>query len=129
MTDPSFASQQLIGHDEALRQATDAYASGKMHHAWLMTGIEGIGKMTLARHLACHVLANGKGKLGVIDAADPVARLVVAETHPDLLTCRRSADEKTGELHKAITVDDALKVGAFFRRTATHGGWRVVIVE
>jgi DNA polymerase-3 subunit delta' len=28
-----------------------------------------------------------------------------------------------------IVVDDALKIGAFLRKTATHGGWRVVIVD
>jgi len=123
MTDP------LIGHDEALRQATEAFASGRMHHAWLIAGIEGIGKMTLAMHIAHHVLANGTGKPGQINPNDRLAKLIAAEAHPDMLVLRRAADEKTGELRKAIVVDDALKVGAFLRKTATHGGWRVVVVD
>src|ERR1700733_8775822 len=119
----------LMGHDEALEQAAEAFASGRMHHAWLIAGIEGIGKMTLAMHIAHHVLSNGAGKIGVINPQDRVAKLIAAEAHPDMLIVRRAADDKTGELRKVIVVDDALKVGAFLRKTATHGGWRVVIVD
>lgn len=119
----------LIGHDEALRQAAEAFASGRMHHAWLIVGIEGIGKMTLATHIAHHVLSNGAGKAGVVNAQDRVAKLIAAEAHPDMLTIRRATDDKTGEMRKVIIVDDARKIDAFLRMTATHGGWRVVIVD
>ncbi len=119
----------LIGHDEALKQAAEAFTSGRMHHAWLIAGIEGIGKTTLAMHIAHHVLSKGTGAPGQINPQDRVAKLIAAEAHPDMLVLRRASDEKTGEIKKNIVVDDALKVGAFLRKTATHGGWRVVVVD
>jgi DNA polymerase-3 subunit delta' len=119
----------LIGHDEAMRQVAEAFAAGRMHHAWLITGIEGVGKATLAHHIAHHLLSNGQNPIGKLDLNHKVAKLVTAGTHPDMVTIARARDEKTGELRSVIVVEDALKVATFLRKTSTHGGWRVVIVD
>src|SRR5580704_15456334 len=92
----------LIGHDEAMRQVTEAFASGRMHHAWLISGIEGIGKTTLAYHIANHALSSGQNPLGRIDLEHRITRLVMSEAHPDMLVVRRAAAEKTGELRNVI---------------------------
>jgi DNA polymerase-3 subunit delta' len=123
------AIHHLVGHDEAMREIETAFVGGRMHHAWLIAGIEGIGKATLAKHIAQFVMANGAGELGKTDSRTSAAKLVEAETHPDLLIIRRSVDEKTGELRTIIPVDDILKVAQFLHKTATHGGWRVVIID
>ena len=119
----------LIGHDHAMQQVRDAFASGRMHHAWLLTGIEGIGKAALAQRIADHVLSGGQNPLGPLDRTNRTTKLILAEAHPDLLTVRRSVDEKTGAQRNVIVVDDALRVAAFLRKTSTHGGWRVVLVD
>ena len=49
---------KLIGHDEAGRTLLEAYRSGRIHHAWLLDGPQGIGKATLAYRFARFVLAN-----------------------------------------------------------------------
>ncbi|MFY9288912.1 MAG: DNA polymerase III subunit delta' [Alphaproteobacteria bacterium] len=122
-------TDHLIGHDEALRQVGDAFAGSRMHHAWLISGIEGIGKATFAYHIAHHVLSGGENKLGKLDMNHRVAKLVSAEAHPDMLIVRRAMDEKTGELRNVIVVDDVLKVANFLHKTSTHGGWRVVVID
>jgi DNA polymerase-3 subunit delta' len=122
-------AHHLVGHDEAMRDVQVAFESGRMPHAWLIAGIEGIGKATLAKHIAQFIMANGQGELGKTDPHHHIAKLVEAETHPDLLVIRRPVDEKTGELRNIIPVDDALKVATFLHKTATHGGWRVVIID
>lgn len=119
----------LVGHDDAMRQIAEAFASGRMHHAWMIAGIEGIGKMTLAYHIAQHVLSAGQNTLGKLDMNHRVAKLIAAEAHPDMLVVRRATDEKTGELRNVIVVDDALKIANFLHKTSTHGGWRVVILD
>ncbi len=119
----------LIGHDEALRQVQAVYDSGRMHHAWLVTGVEGIGKATLAYHIAHYVLSGGVNKLGRLDMQHPAARLVAEEAHPDLFVLRRPTDEKTGELKNTIAVEDARKLAPFMRLTASHGGWRVALID
>jgi DNA polymerase-3 subunit delta' len=123
------AAQILVGHDVAMQAVQAAFASGRMPHAWLIAGIEGIGKATLAKHIAQFVLANGQGELGKLDPQHRVAKLVEAETHPDLLIIRRPLDEKTGEQRNIIPVEEALRIASFLHKTATHGGWRVVLID
>ena len=119
----------LIGHDQAVRQVTEAFLSSRMHHAWLITGIEGIGKTTFAYHIANHVLSASSNKIGQLDLNHRVAKLIMAEAHPDMLVVKRATDDKTGELKNVIVVDDALKIASFLHKTSTHGGWRVVIID
>lgn len=119
----------LVGHDDAMRQVAEAFAAERMHHAWMIAGIEGIGKTTLAYHIAQHVLSAGENKLGKLDMNHRVAKLISAEAHPDMLVIRRATDDKTGELRNVIVMDDALKIASFLHKTSTHGGWRVVIVD
>ena len=52
----------LIGHDEEVRLFLSAYNSGALHHGWLITGDEGIGKATLAYKIARFLLAAETGK-------------------------------------------------------------------
>jgi DNA polymerase-3 subunit delta' len=119
----------LVGHDAAMMEVEAAFASGRMHHAWMLSGIEGIGKATLARQIARFVLTGGQGTIAKSDPQHRMGKLVDAETHPDMLIVRRPTDEKTGELKNIIPVDDALKIATFLHKTATHGGWRVVMID
>ena len=48
----------LVGHRQAERTLLDAYRSGRMHHAWILSGERGIGKATLAFRLARFVFAH-----------------------------------------------------------------------
>ena len=126
MTEPTFP---FVGHANALREFRESFASGRMPHAWLIAGIEGIGKASLAKHIAQFVLGNGEGELGNPNSELRISKLVEAETHPDLLIIRRAVDEKSGALRSVIPVEEILKVTEFFHKTATHGGWRVVIID
>jgi len=122
----------FVGHENAERDLIAAHASGKMHHAWLLSGAQGVGKATLAYRMARFLLAEPQshedGSLAV-DAGDPNARLIVAGSHPDLFVLRRPWDDKTKKLKTVITVDEVRRVQHFFARHASRGGWRVVIVD
>jgi len=52
----------LIGHDEAIKLFLTAYNSGSLHHGWLITGPEGIGKATLAYKIARFLLTAEENK-------------------------------------------------------------------
>ena len=43
---------ELIGQDALVRTLTNAFASGRLAHAWMMTGVRGVGKTTTARIIA-----------------------------------------------------------------------------
>ena len=53
------ANPLLIGHEAAEATLAEAMRSGRMHHAWLITGPHGIGKATLAFRFARRLLAGG----------------------------------------------------------------------
>ena len=49
----------VIGHEAAERTLLEAWGSGKLPHAWLITGPRGVGKMTMALRFARFLLAHG----------------------------------------------------------------------
>lgn len=126
----------LAGHLEAERTLLDAYRSGRIPHAWLIGGPQGIGKATLAYRLARFVLAHRdpmapdvqQARSLHVDETHPVARQIAAGAHGGLLVLRRSVNEK-GVLRNFITVDDTRQTIEFFGSTAAIDGWRICIVD
>jgi DNA polymerase-3 subunit delta' len=125
-------TERLYGHEQAERTFAEAFASGRMHHGWLITGAPGIGKATLAYRFARHVLARSAERRADtldIDAGAPAARQVAALSHPALLVVRRAWDPKTKRFPATIPVDEVRRLKDFLGRTADHEAWRVVIVD
>src|SRR3954465_10183759 len=94
---------ELVGHAAAEAAFEVARARGRLHHAWLLTGPEGVGKATFAYRAARRLLgapaAPAYGVLGV-DPAHPVARQVAARSHPDLLVLERVGPD--GKVRRTI---------------------------
>jgi DNA polymerase III subunit delta' len=124
------ANPTLLGHDDAEATILDALRTGRMHHAWLITGPEGVGKATLAYRFARRLLAGrSAGESLALDPADPVFRRVAAGSHADLLTVERMLNEKTKRMNTQIAVEDVRKINGFMSLTPAEGGWRVVVVD
>ncbi|HEX4410679.1 MAG TPA: DNA polymerase III subunit delta' [Xanthobacteraceae bacterium] len=130
------ATSVLFGHAAAEATLLAAYRSGRVPHAFLITGPKGIGKATLAYRFARFVLAHPDPaaadvqKATSLDVAadNPVARRITAQAQPDLLIVERTLNEK-GVLRTQIAVDDIRRTVGFFGSTAGEGGWRVAIVD
>ena len=126
----------LFGHREAEAALLNAYHSGRIPHAWLIGGAQGIGKATLAYRMARFVLAHRnplasdvqRAETLNVDASDPVARHVAAGAHGGLLALERTLNEK-GVLRTFIIVDQTRETIPFFGSTAAIEGWRVCIVD
>ena len=124
------ANPILLGHDAAEQTLLDALRSGRMHHAWLIAGPEGIGKATLAFRFARRLLAGmAAGDSLALDPAHPVFRRIAAGGHADLMTIERAYDAKTQRYKRDIAVDDVRKINGFMSLTAAEGGWRAAIVD
>jgi DNA polymerase-3 subunit delta' len=126
------ATPNIIGHQAALTEASSAIASGRMHHAWLISGPMGIGKATLAYRMARTLLKYGVGADVPPDLAmaegDQVYRWIKALSHPDFLLLRRQVDDK-GRIQNVLSVAVARQAVEFFSLSAGEGGWRVCIVD
>jgi DNA polymerase-3 subunit delta' len=125
----------LIGHSQAEAQLLQAHQSGKLHHAWLMSGPRGIGKATLAYRFAKFLLqvpsaekARAHRSLHIAPEL-PAFRQVAAGAHPGLMVIERAVDPRAKRLKTEIAVEDAREAQAFFSQTAGGGGWRIAIVD
>ncbi len=133
---PPWRNERLIGHELAERTMLAAQQSGRLHHAWLLTGPRGIGKATLAWRFARFLLAGQEGGLfgdapdglGVAREA-PGRSLVDARSHPDLFHLRRTLNPDSGRMRSEIVVDDVRGLGEFMHMTPAMGKWRVAIVD
>ncbi|WP_371423269.1 DNA polymerase III subunit delta' [Tardiphaga sp.] len=126
----------LFGHQDAEATLLNAYRGGRIPHAWLIGGPQGIGKATLAYRMARFVLAHRDPASPQVQAAEslaldpmhPIVRQVAAESHGGLLTLERSLNDK-GVMRTVITVDETRETVSFFGSTAAVEGWRVCIVD
>lgn len=129
----------LFGQSQAEAAFLAAYASGRLHHGWLLTGPRGLGKATLAWRIARFLLATPDDDGGMfappppttLDVAPdhPVARRIAALSESRLFLLRRGPNEKGDALSRDITVGEVRKMKSFFTLSAADGGRRVAIID
>ena len=135
--DPAFdwptprENPHLVGHHDAAGTFMEAWHSGRLAHAWLITGPRGIGKATMAYRFARFALnddqGDGDNALGM-SSDHPVFRRIAAGGHSDLAVVERRLGER-GRLRAEIVVDDVRAANAFLSLTPGEDGWRVMIVD
>lgn len=120
----------LIGHEAPEAAFEDARSRGRLHHAWLLTGPEGVGKATFAFRAARRLLgAPLDQRFGVLGSSPDhtVSRLVMARSHPDLLVIERVGED--GKPRKTIPVDEVRKLSEFFSKSPASAPHRVAIID
>ena len=119
-----------IGGEAVDESFLDALQRGRLHHAWLLIGPNGVGKATFAYRVARRLLgAAADSRHGLLgsDADDPVSRQVIARSHPDLLVLQRETED--GKTRRGIPVDEARMLPDFFNKSPAIAPYRVAIVD
>lgn len=137
----------LFGHEAAEKILLKSFNSGQMPHAWLISGLRGIGKATLAFRFARFILSKGRttepetpalfdlppesGPTGILYVSPdtPVSRRIAAGGHADLMTVERTMDERKDKKRSGIVVESVRGITSFLSMTSAEGGWRVVIID
>lgn len=108
-------------YQQAWQQFHKAWKADKLHHAWLITGVKGIGKTDFAYHMASALL----GKNQDVEQLRDVKRI---EFHPNLHTIDLTSDvdEDTKEL---ISVDNIRDLQSHMRMTSPDGQYKVTLIS
>ena len=117
----------FLGHDEAWREWHSAMGSARMHHAWILTGLKGLGKAQFARAAAAELVAEAGIKQPPI------------EMHPDILIPEHPPENKEevkkrddGQPYKrkrSIPIDEVRALQRRLNTRPTLGSRRVVIID
>lgn len=148
---PPRETPDSFGHGEVEARLLSLALDGRMPHALIFTGLEGVGKATMAFRLARFLLKGETGGAAAdagpslfgdalppppapaslyVSSDDRIFRQVASGGHPDLLTIERPFDEKKGRRMGSVPVEEARRVAPFLRMTASaDGGWRIVIID
>lgn len=129
----------LFGHAQAQADYLNSHRSGRAHHAWLITGPQGIGKATLAWKIARFLLATAPDDGGMfappppgtldIPADHPVARRLRALSEPGLFLLRRGLNQTESALAQDILVKEVRAMTEYFHKSIADGGRRVAIID
>jgi len=110
---------QLYGHDAIRQRFIESLTSGKLHHAWLLYGMKGIGKHALAEKLAGHLMCDSQTDCGDCHGC----KMLAAGSHPDVF--RLGLIEGKRDLN----IEQVRGVLSFLSLSGAESGRRVVILD
>lgn len=115
----------LSGHEEPWREWRAALGSGRMHHAWILAGKQGVGKARFA-HAAARELVAEPG-------------VPQPELHPDVIViehlpanedeAKKKAEGKPYATKRNITIDQIRQVQHRLVTRPTLGSRRAIIID
>ncbi len=115
---------ELIGQDALVRTLTNAIHSGRIAHAFMLTGVRGVGKTTTARLIARALNYRGPdGTAGPTTGATDdceTARAIAEDRHPDVM--EMDAASRTG-------VDDIREILDGVRYAPTSARYKIYIID
>src|ERR1700753_387032 len=97
----------LIGQEAMVRTLRNAFATGRVAHAFMLTGVRGVGKTTTARIIARALNCVGPDGSGG-PTADPCGLCancigILADRHPDVI--EMDAASRTGVAHMREVIE------------------------
>lgn len=115
---------ELIGQDALVRTLTNAIENGRIAHAFMLTGVRGVGKTTTARIIAKALNYKGPDGTGgaTVGPTDdcPLCQAIAEDRHPDVI--EMDAASRTG-------VEDIREILDGVRYAPTEARYKVYIID
>jgi DNA polymerase III subunit gamma/tau len=115
----------LIGQDAVVRTVSNAFETGRIPQAWILTGVRGVGKTTTARILARalnYELADGSVK-------GPTIHMPVPGVHCQAIMESRHMDVLEMDAASHTGVDDVRQINDSVRYAPASARYKVYIID
>ena len=117
--------EDLIGQDAMVRTVSNAFESGRIPQAWILTGVRGVGKTTTARILARalnYELPDGSVK-------EPTIRMPVMGVHCQAIIESRHPDVLEMDAASHNSVEDVRQINDAIRYAPMSARYKVYILD
>src|SRR5690606_7791776 len=114
---------QLIGQEPMVRTLTNAFSTGRIAQAWMLTGVRGVGKTTTARILARAL----NYKTATVDR--PSIDLVEAGEHCEAILEGRHVDVIEMDAASHTGIDDIREIIDRVRYAPVSARYKVYIID
>jgi DNA polymerase-3 subunit gamma/tau len=115
----------LIGQDAVVRTVSNAFETGRIPQAWILTGVRGVGKTTTARILARalnYELPDGSVK-------GPTIRMPMPGVHCQAIMESRHMDVLEMDAASHTGVDDVRQINDSVRYAPANARYKVYIID
>jgi DNA polymerase III subunit gamma/tau len=114
----------LIGQDAMVRTVSNAFETGRIPQAWMLTGVRGVGKTTTARILARGLNYQLSGENGL-----PTVRMPALGVHCEAIIEGRHIDVQEIDAASNNGVDNIRQISDAVRYTPVSARYKVYIVD
>lgn len=111
-----------IGHDAVMARFMHAMADERLHHAWLLHGMRGVGKSMLASRMAATYLCDAPTALGPCGECHG-CRIGAAGAHPDMRLVTLAEGKRD------ISIDQVRELLAFLSLSGSESMRRAVVLQ
>ncbi|MGA9756216.1 MAG: DNA polymerase III subunit delta' [Desulfobaccales bacterium] len=115
--------REILGQEWVVSHLKTAMLAGRLAHAYLFLGPEGVGKASIARALAAALNCAQIREDGDACGTCPSCRRLAAGTHPDFLVISPEGSQSQ------IKIEQIREFRRLTEYPPLGGGWRVVIIK
>lgn len=116
---PNSFTDNFIGHDAMVTTLGNAFEAGRIAHAFILTGVRGIGKTTTARILARALNYSTSGKEGAptihMEEEGEHCRAIIEGRHMDVIEMDAASRTGIGDIREIIESVRFLPVSARYK--------------